>query len=40
MVSDRNKLIHQKQYEFPIGGSTSNTKKIKFNFKKINIKLP
>ncbi|CAD8059062.1 unnamed protein product [Paramecium sonneborni] len=40
IVSDRNKLIHQKQYDFPIGGSASNTKKIKFNFKKINIKIP
>ncbi|CAD8136853.1 unnamed protein product [Paramecium octaurelia] len=41
IVSDRNKQIHLKQYDFPVGGSTTNnTKKIKFNFKKINIKMP
>ncbi|CAD8047712.1 unnamed protein product [Paramecium primaurelia] len=40
IVSDRNKQIHLKKYDFPIGGSTTNTKKIKFNFKKINIKIP
>ncbi|CAD8144199.1 unnamed protein product [Paramecium octaurelia] len=40
IVSDRNKQIHLKQYDFNVCGSTSNTKKIKFNFKKINIKIP
>ncbi|CAD8056065.1 unnamed protein product [Paramecium sonneborni] len=40
IVQDRNKLISQKLLDIPISGSASNTKKIKFNFKKINMKIP